>query len=99
MTKYLFFVNIEDAPLILTKDFANKIDTFFEKDDKMLFINTTGQTRVESLPEIEKKEKKCRNCDCDPIGLVETEKPKCCKTKKHEGLSKFGIKVEEINGD
>lgn len=66
MTKYLFFVNLEDAPLIMTKDFVDKIDDFFEKTDKMLFINTMGKTRIEALPEVEKEKKKCRNCGCDP---------------------------------
>ena len=65
MTKYLFFINRDDAPFLMTKKFVDELDTFFDKTDKMLFLNIiTGDTRIEVLPEGEKVEKKkCRNCE------------------------------------
>ena len=78
MTKYLFYVNRDDAPFLMTKKFVDELDTFFEKTDKMLFLNIlTGDTRVEILPEIEKVEKprkKCRNCGCDPYDVRDHSK-------------------------
>ena len=67
MTKYLFFINRDDAPFLMTKKFVDELDTFFDKTDKMLFLNIiTGDTRIEVLPEGEKVEKKkCRRTLCD----------------------------------
>lgn len=84
MTKYLFFINRDDAPFLMTKKFVDELDTFFDKTDKMLFLNIiTGDTRIEVLPEGEKVEKKkCRNCGCDPYAVRDHSKDKVKETIK-----------------
>ncbi len=53
--RFVFYVNTEDSELIMTKKFVDNLDKFFLKEDKLLFVNTTGQTRIEALPTEEKQ--------------------------------------------
>ena len=58
MTKYLFFINRDDAPFLMTKKFVDELDTFFDKTDKMLFLNIImGNTRIESITRRRKSRK------------------------------------------
>lgn len=52
--RVIAYINTEDAPLIMSKDFVNNLDKFFDKEDRILFVNTNGMTRFEVLPEVTK---------------------------------------------
>ena len=70
--RIIAYINVDDAGLIMTKKFVDELDQFFDKSDKILFVNTNGTTRFEVLPE---QEKSC--CAVKPKPLkVKTEAKK-----------------------
>jgi hypothetical protein len=64
--RVIAYINVEDAGLIMTKKFVDELDKFFDKSDKILFVNTNGTTRFEVLPE---QEKACCSAKPKPIKI------------------------------
>ena len=40
--RIIAYINVDDAGLIMTKKFVDELDQFFDKSDKILFVNTNG---------------------------------------------------------